>query len=204
MGRRIEACLRHVCLVSLLFMVAWCTKVVLVPSWIGRSYNPVGAGSTEWYLGGVFAVKDSTGGSASAPLWAPPPPHADVIEAIPRLPWQPVTRHHHVEILLSTLVHDLAFAIITLGVILRGAKFVIDRRTPYGCVTVWWSVALSLAAAWLLELGLSLASRGNVPIEELTVGGFTLAAALGLVVGVIRHRRARAGRRDASPPAQAR
>lgn len=182
--------MKIVCRLCLVLAAAWCIRAALVPVWIGRFRSPLHAGATGWVQAGVFALKDGRGVRASAPLWDPPPPHAENIPATARWPWQAVTRCEHVEIDLSALVRDWVCALITLGAVLAGAKFVLDRRTPHGCVTVCWSLTLTLGAASLGLLGLVLVTHGYAPIETFDVSVFTVAAVVGVVVGVVRHRRA--------------
>lgn len=185
-----------VCVLCCVLATAWCTRIAIEPMWIGRFHLPAHGDSTGWIDGGIFAVKDGTPASARAPLWAPPPPHADNIQATVRLPWQQVTRGAHIEIDVSAWIRAWAFAIGTIGAVLGVAQFVLDRRTHRGVVTVWCSVAVALAVAWLALSGMELVTFGAATnLWSLEV--FGSAAALGLVVGFVRHRRARA---RAMPP----
>lgn len=184
--------MRVVCVLCFVLAAAWCTKIALVPMWTGRSYLPKDIGANEWYPGGVFALKDGFGANARASIWAPPTPHSEDFPATPRWPWQPVTRPRHVEIDVPIWVRDWAFAIFTLGAILGIAKFVLDRRTPHGFVTLWCAVAIALTASWLALLGLEVLARGNAPTKELSVDVFAIAAAVGILIGIVRHRHARA------------
>lgn len=112
--------MKIVCRLCLVLAAAWCIRAALVPVWIGRFRSPLHAGATGWVQAGVFALKDGRGVRASAPLWDPPPPHAENIPATARWPWQAVTRCEHVEIDPSALVRDWVCALITLGAVLAG------------------------------------------------------------------------------------
>lgn len=182
--------MRVACGLCLALAAVWCLQIALYPVWIGRFHNPVGDGSTAWYHGGVFAVKGGNPAAAAAPIWAPPVPYGENIPATARWPWQPVTRREHVEIDVSAWVRSWAFAILTVGAVLGAIRFVIDRRTPHRLVTVWWSLTLSLAAAWIGLLGLQVVTSGQAPSGDFDIGVFAIAAVVGVAVGLAWHRAA--------------
>lgn len=181
--------MRVACGLCLALAAVWCLQIALYPVWIGHFHNPTVDGSTTW-IGGVFAVKGGNPAAATAPLWAPPAPHAENIPATARWPWQPVTRREHVEIVVSEWVRSWALAILTVGAVLGAIRFVLDRRTPHRLVTVWWSLSLTLTAAWLGLLGLQIVTSGQAPSGDFDVGVFGIAAIVGVAVGIVRHRRA--------------
>lgn len=99
--------------------LAWCGYVVLNPLWAGCSYHPWAPGSGTWFAGGVFGLENAAGYTRQAPIWAPPAPHADLIQAPVRWPWQPPFAHHHIEIVVPDLVVRIAYGILAMGAALR-------------------------------------------------------------------------------------
>lgn len=180
--------MRAVCLLCLVITFAWCTKLALHPVWRGSFYNvnSTGFGSQGYYRGGVFALKGGAPAQVSAPIWDPPVPHADIIAAVVRWPWQPVTQHEHIEIVMSSLVMNWTFAIITMGAVLRTVWMLFARDTRNCCVTIWWSVTLSLTAGWIGLLILLVATLGFGVTDAALCVVPLVAAVVGVVVGVGR------------------
>jgi hypothetical protein len=179
---------RSICVAGLL---AWCVYVILYPQWVGCFYNQYEPGSTTWFPGGVFGLQDASGFTKQAPIWEPPSPHAEVIHAAVRWPWQSPFQHEHIEIVLSSVVMRIAFGIIVTGATLRTLALLFDRHRPGLLTSMAWSLAVALSIAWAALFGLAILTSGYA-VNGLVIGiALSVAFVIGLVGGVAHDRRMR-------------
>lgn len=168
--------------------LAWCGYVVLNPLWAGCSYHPWEPGSASWFPGGVFGLENAAGYTKQAPIWAPPAPHADVIQAPVRWPWQPPFASHHIEIVVPDLVIRIACGIVAMGVVLRVLAWRFARHRPDFVTSMAWSFALVVSAAGGVLLGLAILSAGHLLQEPVFLTALGVTVVLG-VLGGFRHDR---------------
>lgn len=162
--------------------LAWCVHVVLNPLWAGCSYNPwePGSATTAWFPGGVFGLENAAGYTKQAPIWTPPAPHSELIQAPLRWPWQPPSGPHHIEIVVPDLVIRMAYGFVAMGVVLRALAWRFARHRPDFFLSMAWSFALAVAAAGSVLAVLAILTFGYA----LEKPGFLTACGTALVLGV--------------------
>jgi len=177
-------------LILLLAWVAWC---VIYPTWVGSFYSADGGKPGVWYPGGTFGLKGTQGLGKVAPIWDPPIAHADdVIKAVVRYPWQPITAHEHVEIAMDKFIITTCWGVIALGMLLGFVSRLTSPANPdpFAVVVFWISCGLLLAlVACYVIAGLSM---GYGPDEESFFWIMISGLVLGITVAVYRLIRRRA------------
>ena len=179
---------RSVCIAGLL---AWCVYAILYPPWAGCFYNQLEPGSATWLPGGVFGLQDASGFTKQAPIWEPPSPHADVIHAAVRWPWQSPSQHEHIEIVFSNVVMRIAFGFIVTGAALWVLALVFDRHRPSLVTSMAWSLAVALSIGWAALFGLAILSSGYAVNGLVIAIALSVAVLIGVIGGVAHDRRVR-------------
>lgn len=171
-------------------LVAWVTYVNLYPTWVGRSYHQDMSDPGVADEIGVFGLR---GGEVwvEAPLWDPPKPSSDAIDAPVRWPGQRVRHSEHVELALANIAARLSLGVLVLGLLLRASTWLITRRQPDGLVSLAWYLSLSLVVSWICMLALAVITMGSLPTDMGSVGLLSVGALAGLTYGCWTHLRQR-------------
>ncbi len=170
----------------LLGLLAWAADAILYPPWSGRLYAPEVTQPETFSQRGTFGLQ----GPMRAPLWDPPKPSSDAIQATVRWPWQPVSERAHVEPSLGGIASRLSVGVLVLGLLLWAWTWVTDQSGPDVVVLFAGSLSLSLVLTWVgllviapFTLGLALTGGVAVTILGLGMFGGCLYGAFALALG---------------------